>query len=174
MYNVEQMIPYNGILPSLADDVFLAPGARLIGDVFIGSESSVWFNCILRGDVNYIRVGEKTNIQDGTVVHVSSSGYYTIIGNNVTIGHNAIIHGCIVNDYVLIGMGATILDGSVVEEMSFIAAGALVTPRSVVKKNELCAGNPAKCIRLINDKEKQMIVNTPDIYSDLRKDFLKK
>ena len=174
MYNVEQMIPYNGILPSLADNVFLAPGAKLIGDVFVGFESSVWFNCVLRGDVNYIRIGEKTNIQDGTVVHVSSSGYYTLIGNNVTVGHNAIIHGCTINDYVLIGMGATVLDGSVVEEMSFIAAGALVTPRSVIKTNELWAGNPAKCIRLINEKEKQMIVNTPDVYSSLRKEFLKK
>ena len=182
MYSVNQMIPYNGILPSIGQSVFLAYGSKLIGDVFIGNKSSIWFNCVLRGDVNYIRIGEKTNIQDGTVVHVSSTGFSatggkgscTIVGNNVTVGHNATIHACHIKDYVLVGMGSTILDGAVINEMSLVAAGALITPRTIVKSNELWAGNPAKCIRKISEKEKKLIMNTPEVYSKLREEFLKK
>ncbi len=182
MYSVDQMIPYKGILPSVSQSVYLANGSKLIGDVFIGNESSIWFNCVLRGDVNYIRIGEKTNVQDGTVIHVSSTGFSatggqgscTIIGNNVTVGHNATIHACHISDYALIGMGSTILDGAVINEMSLVAAGALITPRTVVKSNELWAGNPAKFIRKISEKEKKLIMNTPEVYSKLREEFLKK
>ena len=154
----ENIYKFHNNIPKLGKDVFLAPGSKIIGDVVIGSNSSIWYNCVLRGDVNYIRVGNNTNIQDGTVVHVSSNGFSatggggapTKIGNNVTIGHNATIHACIINDYSLIGMGAVVLDGAVINEMSFIAAGALVTPKTIIKEGELWAGNPAKFIRKIS------------------------
>ncbi len=173
---------FNDHTPKIGEKVFLAPGSKIIGDVVIGENSSIWYNCVLRGDVNYIRVGNNTNIQDGTIVHVSSNGFSatggggapTKIGNNVTIGHNATIHACTINDYSLIGMGATILDGSIISEMSFVAAGALVTPKSIIKEGQLWAGNPARFIRKINDKEKKLLTNTPKIYSDLREEFLKK
>ena len=182
MVQNENIYKFYDNIPKLGEEVFLAPGSKIIGNVVIGSNSSIWYNCVLRGDVNFIRVGSNTNIQDGTVVHVSSNGFSatggggapTQIGDNVTIGHNATIHACTINNYSLIGMGAVVLDGAVINEMSFIAAGALVTPKTIVKEEELWAGNPAKFIRKINDKEKKLLLNTPQIYSNLRKQFLKK
>ncbi len=182
MDTLDKIIPFKGILPKIGNQTFIASGTKVIGDVVIGSKTSIWYNCVLRGDVNHIVVGENTNIQDGTVVHVSSKGfsarggggYPTVIGNNVTIGHNATIHACDIKDHTLIGMGSTILDGAIINEMAFIAAGALVTPGSDVKKEELWAGNPARLMRKINDKEKKLILNTPVVYSNLREEFLKK
>ena len=182
MYSKDKIISYKGIFPDLEKNVFLASGSRVIGKVYIGSESSVWYNCVIRGDVNYIRIGKKTNIQDGSIIHVSSSGFSatggkgcpTLIGNNVTIGHNATIHACTINDYSLVGMGSIILDGSVIEEMSFVAAGSLVPPGTQIGKEELWAGNPARFKRKINEKERKLIINTPDTYSLLREEFLKK
>tara|TARA_B100000524_G_C23634555_1_gene364424 strand:+ start:735 stop:1283 length:549 start_codon:yes stop_codon:yes gene_type:complete len=182
MYSENKIIPHKGIFPDLEKDVFLAPGSKIIGNVYIGSESSVWYNCVIRADVNYVRIGKKTNIQDGTIIHVSSSGFSatggkgcpTLIGNNVTIGHNATIHACTINDYSLVGMGSIILDGSVLEEMSFVAAGSLVAPGTQIGKEELWAGNPARFKRMINEKEQNLIINTPDTYSLLREEFLKK
>ena len=182
MYSEDKIIPYNGVLPKLEDNVFLASGSKVVGDVKIGSESSVWYNCVIRGDVNHVIIGKKTNIQDGTIIHVSSTGFSatggkgcpTLIGSNVTIGHNATIHACTINDYSLIGMGAIILDGSIIEEMSLIAAGALVPPGTKIRKEELWAGNPARFKRKINKKELNLIINTPITYSRLREEFLKK
>ena len=182
MSNQQKIYSYNNKNPQLGRNIFIADGSKIIGDVQIGNDSSIWFNCVFRGDVNYTKIGERTNIQDGTVIHVSSSGfsatggngYPTEIGDNVTIGHNATIHACIIEDNSLIGMGSIVLDGAIVEKMSFVAAGALVTPRTRIKKNELWAGNPAKFIRNINEKEKNLIINTPVTYSNLRKEFLKK
>tara|TARA_X000000950_G_C13835848_1_gene628162 strand:- start:43 stop:591 length:549 start_codon:yes stop_codon:yes gene_type:complete len=178
----DKLFNYNQKFPKLGSDIFIADGSKIIGDVEIGNNSSIWFNCVIRGDVNYTKIGENTNVQDGTVIHVSSSGFSatggkgfpTEIGSNVTIGHNATIHACIIEDLSLIGMGSIILDGSIIEKMSFVAAGALIPPRTRVKKNELWAGNPAKFIRNISQKEKNLIINTPQTYSNLRKEFLKK
>ena len=182
MYSENKIIPHKGIFPDLEKNVFLAAGSKIIGNVYIGSESSVWYNCVIRADVNHVRIGKKTNIQDGTIIHVSSSGFSatggkgcpTLIGNNVTIGHNATIHACTINDYSLVGMGSIILDGSVLEEMSFVAAGSLVAPGTQIGKEELWAGNPARFKRMINEKEQNLIINTPDTYSLLREEFLKK
>ena len=182
MYSENKIIPYKGIFPDLEKNVFLAAGSKIIGNVYIGSESSVWYNCVIRADVNHVRIGKKTNIQDGTIIHVSSSGFSatggkgcpTLIGNNVTIGHNATIHACTINDYSLVGMGSIILDGSVIEKMSFVAAGSLVPPGTQIGKEELWAGNPARFKRKINEKEQNLIINTPETYSLLREEFLKK
>lgn len=119
---------YNGISPRIAESAFIAPGAQIIGDVHIGEHSSVWFNCVLRGDCYYIRVGENTNIQDATIIHVTNGRFATIISDRVTIGHSVVLHGCTVKDRSLIGIGAIVLDDVTIGEESFIAAGSLVTP----------------------------------------------
>lgn len=141
------VLPYQGITPTIAADAFIAPTAVVIGDVVIGAGSSVWFQCVVRGDVHEIRIGERTNIQDGTVVHVTGGKFGTYIGSDITIGHGAILHACTLEDACFIGMGATILDGVVVEAGAMVAAGAVVTPGKRVPKGELWAGNPAKKLR---------------------------
>ncbi|MBI5162884.1 MAG: gamma carbonic anhydrase family protein [Magnetospirillum sp.] len=141
------VLPYMGKLPTIAPDVFVAPTAVVIGDVEIGGESSVWFNCVIRGDVHEIRIGKRTNIQDGTVVHVTGGKLGTYIGSDITIGHGVVLHACTLEDGCFIGMGATILDGAVVEAGAMVAAGAVVTPGKRVRSGELWAGNPAKLLR---------------------------
>ena len=123
---------YKGITPQIAPTAFIESSAQVIGDVHIGEESSVWFNCVLRGDVYYIRIGSHTNIQDGTVIHVTNGRYATVLGDYVTVGHSAVLHGCTIKDRVLVGIGAIVLDNVTVGEDSFIAAGALVTPGTTV------------------------------------------
>lgn len=139
--------PFGSDHPQLADDVFIAPGAQVIGKVSIGADSSVWFNCVLRGDVGRITVGERTNIQDGTIVHVTGGRFDTHIGDDVLIGHACIIHGCRLENHAFVGMGAIVLDGAVVETDAMLAAGALLTPGKIVKSGELWAGRPAKFLR---------------------------
>jgi carbonic anhydrase/acetyltransferase-like protein (isoleucine patch superfamily) len=139
--------------PQLADDVFIAPGAQVIGKVTIGTGSSVWFNCVLRGDVGRITVGERTNLQDGTIVHVTGGRFDTHIGDDVLIGHGCIIHGCRLENHTFVGMGAIVLDGAVVEADAMLAAGALLTPGKVVKSGELWAGRPAKFLRSLTAAE---------------------
>ena len=176
------ILEYQKKKPIIHKSVLVADGSRIIGDVEILKNSSVWFNCVIRGDVNNIKIGERTNIQDGTIIHVSSNGfsangkmgYPTVIGDNGTIGHNATIHACKINDFSLIGMGSVILDNAKIEKYAFVAAGAVVTPGTIIKKYQLWAGNPAKFIREINDTEKKLLENTPDVYEKLRKEFLKK
>ncbi len=141
------VLPYRGVAPRIAADAFVAPGAVVVGDVEIGPESSVWFGCVLRGDVNVIRIGARTNLQDGTIVHVASDGPATIVGDDVTIGHGAIIHACTLESGCFIGIRATIMDGAVVESGAMVAAGALVTPGKRVKAGELWAGAPARRLR---------------------------
>jgi len=173
---------FKNIKPVIAKDVFVADGAKIIGDVKISSGSSVWYNCVIRGDVNNVKIGTKTNIQDGTVIHVSSHGFSatgdkgspTFIGNNVTIGHNATVHACNIKDNVLIGMGSVILDRCIVHELALVAAGAVLPPGTLIKKGELWAGNPARLVRLISAKEEELIHNTPKVYCNLSKEFLKK
>ena len=177
-----KLLSYKNKLPKISKNVFVASGSSIIGDVEIDEMSSIWFNCALRADVNHIRIGKKTNIQDGTIIHVSSGGFSatggggnpTIIGDNVTIGHNATIHACVINSNSLIGMGSVILDKAVIDEMSFVAAGCLIPPGTIVKSNELWAGNPGKCIRKLKDKEKELILNTPETYYKLSKEFMRK
>lgn len=139
--------------PQLADDVFVAPGAQIIGRVAIGAGSSVWYNCVLRGDVGAITVGARTNIQDGSIVHVTGGRFDTLIGDDVLIGHGCIIHGCTIQSHAFIGMGAVVLDGAVVEGDAMLAAGALLTPGKRVLAGELWAGRPAKLLRPLSAAE---------------------
>jgi len=168
--------------PKIAKDVFVAEGSKIIGHVEIKNESSVWYNCVIRADVNYVKIGKKTNIQDGTVIHVSSNGFSangkkgfpTIIGDLVTVGHNATIHACTIKNYALIGMGSIILDNAEIGNMSLIAAGTVITPGKKVGDCELWAGNPGRFVRKISQAEKKLLSDTPEVYNNLRKEFLKK
>lgn len=139
--------------PQIDSSVFIAQGANIIGNVIIGANSNIWFNCTIRGDVESITIGENTNIQDGTIIHVSRNNGPTKIGDGVTIGHNAIIHACTLEDYSFIGMGSIILDGATVEKEAMVAAGAVVSPGKIVKSRELWAGVPAKKMRDLSDAE---------------------
>lgn len=151
-----------GFVPTIADDVFLAETAVVIGDVAIGAGSSIWYNAVLRGDVNKITIGERTNIQDGVVIHTLYEGSptpsQTHIGNDVSVGHNAIIHGGVIEDNCLIGMGATILDNAVVAKGCIIAANALVLAGAKLEPNSLYAGVPAKRIREISPEQRAGII----------------
>ncbi len=141
------------LVPSLAPDVFIAPGAQVIGDVVIGAGSSIWFNCVLRGDGNFIRIGERTNIQDGTIVHITRKTHGTTIGNDVLIGHQAIVHGCILEDHSFVGLGAIVMDGCVIEPDGMLAAGALLTPGKRLLRGQMWAGRPAKHVRDLTPEE---------------------
>ena len=147
------ILPYKGTMPKIHETAFIAPGAMIIGDVEIGAESNIWFNCVIRGDVNHIRIGERTNVQDGSVIHVTRVTSPTIIGSDITIGHSALLHGCQLRDGCFIGMGATVLDDAIVESQAMLAAGALLTPKKVVPSGQLWAGNPAKYFRDLSQKE---------------------
>ncbi|MSP21054.1 MAG: gamma carbonic anhydrase family protein [Alphaproteobacteria bacterium] len=161
------VLPYKGVAPALAPDVFIAPTAAVIGDTHIGAGSSVWFAATVRGDVNEIRIGARTNIQDGTTVHVTTGGHGTYIGNDVTVGHNAIIHACTIEDLCLIGMGACLMDGVVVEKNAMVAAGALVTPNKRIPSGQLWAGAPARFMRVLLPEELAEIAESAQHYADL-------
>ncbi len=158
------LISYKGITPKLHESVFVCEGAKIIGDVEIGKDSSVWFNAVVRGDVNYIRIGERTNVQDGSVLHNTYLKYPLIIGSGVTIGHAAVIHGCTLKDNVLIGMGAILLDNCVVNSNSFIAAGTLVRENFEVPSGVLVAGSPGKIIRDLTENEIAKIRKSSENY----------
>ena len=145
--------PFNGISPKIDPTAFIAEGAVIIGDVEVGPGASVWYGCVLRGDVNHIRIGANTNIQDGTVVHVSRVDFPTVIADEVTIGHGAMIHGCTIERGSLIGIGAIVLDGVVVGAESFIAAGSLVTPGTIIPRRSMMMGSPAKVKKILGDDE---------------------
>lgn len=152
------VMPYKGVLPQIATDAFIASTAVVIGAVEIGAEASIWFGCVLRGDSNTIKIGPRTNIQDGTVIHVNheregAAGTKTTIGADVTVGHMALLHACTVEDGAFIGMRACLMDGVHVESGAMVAAGALVTPGKRIRKGELWAGSPAKLMRPLTDKE---------------------
>ena len=147
------VIPFKGFTPRVAPSAFIAPNATLIGEVEIGANCSIWFNTVLRGDGPGIRIGENTNLQDGTVVHIAARGVMTVIGRNVTVGHMALLHACEIQDDAFIGMRATVLDDAVVESGAMVAAGAVVTPRKVVRRGELWAGNPAQKLRDLTEKD---------------------
>ncbi len=147
------IFPYKGITPTIHDTAFIAPSASIIGDVEIGADANIWYNCALRGDVNDIKIGARTNIQDGTVIHVTSDFAGTYVGSDVTVGHAAILHACTVEDFGFVGMQACAMDGSVVESYAMLAAGALLTPNKRVPKGQLWAGRPAQYMRDLTDKE---------------------
>ena len=141
------ILPVNGISPVIGNDCFIAPNATIVGNVVMGNECSVWFNTVIRGDVNSVRMGNKVNVQDGAVIHCTYQKNATNIGNNVSIGHNAIVHGCTVHDNVLIGMGAIVMDRCVVNSHSIIAAGAVVLEGTIVEAGSIYAGVPAKKVK---------------------------
>jgi len=144
---------YKGMTPKIAATAFIEASAQIIGDVEIDEHSSVWFNCVVRGDVNQIRIGHSTNIQDGTVIHVTNGQYPTIIGNCITVGHGVVLHGCTVKDRSLVGIGSIVLDDVVIGEMSFIAAGSLVTPGTIIPPRSLVMGSPARVRREVTEEE---------------------
>lgn len=141
-----------GIHPSWGNNCFIAPNATLCGDVIMGDDCSVWFNAVIRGDVNSIRMGDKVNVQDGAIIHCTYQKSETIIGNNVSIGHNAIVHGCVIEDHVLIGMGAMVMDHAKIGANSIIAAGAVVLENTVVEPGSIYAGIPAKKVKNISQE----------------------
>lgn len=156
------IISVNGKTPQIDPSAFIAPGCRIIGDVEIGADASIWYNCVIRGDVNHIRIGARTNIQDGTVVHCDSpgdgrpgypaEGYPTIIGEDVLIGHMAMVHGCVLEDRAFVGLGAIVMSGCTVESDAMLAAGALLSPGKTVLHRQLWAGRPAKYMRDLTDE----------------------
>ncbi len=146
------ILPVNGISPQMGNDCFIAPNATIVGDVVMGDQCSVWFNAVIRGDVNSIRLGNKVNVQDGAVIHCTFERSKTIIGNNVSIGHNAIVHGCVIYNNVLIGMGAIVMDNAQVGTNSIIAAGAVVLENTVIEPGSIYAGVPAKKVKDISQE----------------------
>ncbi|HKZ11608.1 MAG TPA: gamma carbonic anhydrase family protein [Rhodanobacteraceae bacterium] len=170
---------YRNIQPKLGANVYVDPAATVIGDVELGDDVSVWPGAVLRGDVERIRIGARTNVQDGAVLHVTHDGPYTpggqpcIVGADVTIGHGAVIHACTIEDCCLIGMHATVLDGVVVNRHAFIGAGALIAPGKVVGEGELWVGNPARCVRKLGDTEIEALRYSARHYVELKNDYLR-
>jgi carbonic anhydrase/acetyltransferase-like protein (isoleucine patch superfamily) len=161
------ILPYRGIFPRIAASAFIAPGAVVTGDVEIGEGASIWFGCVVRGDVAPIVIGANSNIQDCSVVHGSTGKPPTWIGANVTIGHMALIHACRLEDGAFVGMKACVSDGAVVEGGAMVAAGALVTPGKRVPRGELWVGNPARFMRALAEKERRYVAELPARYVDL-------
>jgi carbonic anhydrase/acetyltransferase-like protein (isoleucine patch superfamily) len=163
------ILPVKGVLPTIPDNCFIAPNATIVGDVMMGDECSIWFNAVVRGDVNSIRMGNKVNIQDGACIHCTYQKTGTILGNNVSIGHNAIVHGCTVEDNVLIGMGAIVMDRAHIGKNSIVAAGAVVLEDTIVPEGCIFAGVPAKKVKDISPElisgEIERIANNYTMYS---------
>ena len=151
--NEIKLFPYLDLFPQIHKSVFLASGVKIIGDVQIGDDSSVWYNVVIRGDVHYIKIGEMTNIQDLSMLHVTNQKYPLNIGNKVTIGHSVKLHGCTIKDLSLVGIGAIVLDGAVIEKNSMVAAGSVVKPNFIVPTGKLVAGVPARVIRDLTTEE---------------------
>lgn len=165
------ILPYKSIIPVIHESVFVAEGAVIIGDVKIGKDSSIWFNAVVRGDVHFIRIGERTNIQDGSILHVTNGKSNLEIGNDVTIGHNSVIHGSILKDNVLIGMGSVILDNAVINSNSLIAAGSLVKEGFIVPEGVLAAGSPAMIKRDLTENEIRNIAESAISYVKYSKEY---
>lgn len=179
-YRSPQLRPYKGTVPTLGNNVYIDPMATVIGDTVLGDDVSVWPFTVIRGDVNFIRIGARTNVQDGAVVHVSHDGphasrggFATVIGEDVTIGHKAVIHACRIEDACLIGMGAIVLDGAVVRKHGFVGAGALVSPGKEVGPGELWLGNPAKKVRMLSEAEIEGLYYSARHYMRMKDDYLR-
>jgi carbonic anhydrase/acetyltransferase-like protein (isoleucine patch superfamily) len=182
------LLPYRGLTPKIDACAFIAPGAVVIGDVEIGPESSIWFGCVLRGDVNKIRIGARTNIQDGTVIHVASrsqpartgpqapppsKGFPTVIGDNVTVGHMTLLHACTVESNAFVGMKSIVMDGAKIESGGMLAAGALLTAGKIIGKNQLWAGSPAKFWRDLTSEDKVQFDMRASQYAELGAEYRK-
>lgn len=163
--------PYRGIVPKVDPSAFVDASAQVIGDVEIGAESSVWMNVVIRGDVNVIRIGDRSNIQDGTIVHVQHDTHPTRVGNDVTVGHGAVIHGCTIHDRVLVGMGAIILNGATIGEDCIVAAGSLLTEGVTIPPRSMVMGSPGKVKRPLTDAEVAMIQEFADNYVRYKRDY---
>ncbi len=173
------LLRYKRWFPEFGSKTWIAPGSTVIGNVKMGSDCSVWFGCVLRGDVHKIRIGDRTNIQDLTMIHVThykkpdmSDGYPTIIGDDVTIGHRVMLHGCIIGDACLIGMNATILDGAEIGKESIVGAGALVTRNKKFPPRSLILGSPAKAVRTLDDKEIEELYASAHRYVEFKNDYI--
>ncbi len=153
------ILPVKGVSPTIPTSCFIAPNATIVGDVEMGADCSVWFNAVLRGDVNSIRMGNKVNIQDGAVVHCTYEKTKAIMGNNVSVGHNAIVHGCTIEDDVLIGMGAIVMDNVLVKSNTIIAAGAVVLENTICEGNSIYAGVPAKKVKALSKELSEGEIN---------------
>jgi carbonic anhydrase/acetyltransferase-like protein (isoleucine patch superfamily) len=158
------ILPVKDKSPIWGSDCFIAENATIVGDVTMGDNCSVWFNAVIRGDVHYIKIGNNTNIQDGAVIHATYLRAPTNIGNYVSIGHNALVHGCTLNDHVLIGMGAIVMDHAVVEEFVIIGAGSVVLEKTTCESGYIYAGTPAKKIKALTDEQREMLKQLPDNY----------
>jgi len=158
------ILPVKGVYPVMGKNCFLAENSTIVGDVTMGNHCSVWFNAVIRGDVNYITIGDNTNIQDGAVIHCTYLKAATIIGSNVSIGHNALVHGCTLQDHVLIGMGAIVMDHAIVEEFCIIAAGAIVLENTVCESGFLYAGIPARKIKPLTEEQIALLKKLPENY----------
>ncbi|WP_341790408.1 gamma carbonic anhydrase family protein [Rickettsia endosymbiont of Polydrusus tereticollis] len=167
------IVPYQGITPEIDKEAYIAPSSTLIGAVKVGSKSGIWFNTVLRGDVNSIKIGSNTNIQDGTVIHTSRFNGPVEIGNNVTVGHLALIHACKIHNNAFIGMRSTIMDYSIIEEYAFIAAGSLIPPNKIIKSKELWMGSPAKFVRYLTDQDLEYMEDNIKNYVNLADTYLK-
>lgn len=171
--------PFLDKQPVLGERVYVDPAACVIGDVVLGDDVSIWPGTVVRGDVNFIRVGARTNIQDGTIVHVTHEGPFTrpgglptLIGEGVTIGHGAVVHACTIEDFALIGMKSCVLDGAVVKRHGFVGAGAVIPPGKTVGEAELWLGNPAKCVRRLSDREIEQLQYSAGHYIRLKDRYL--
>jgi gamma-carbonic anhydrase len=164
--------PLPGKRPVIGRDVFLAETCAVIGDVEIGDEASIWYSTVVRGDVMPIRIGARTNVQDGTIIHVTAGRFGTTIGRDCTIGHGAIIHACVIEDRCLVGMGAIVLDGARVGAGSFVGAGALVTPGTVIPPGSFVLGSPARVKRQVDGREREAIALGADHYVELSRSYL--
>lgn len=167
MDDLTKHFPHRFKDPVIAPSVMMAKGAQVYGDVQIGADSSIWFNCVLRADVNYIRIGERTNIQDLSLVHESFQTHPTIIGNNVTVGHSCVIHACTIGDYALIGMGSVILDGAEIGDYVLLGAGSLVTQNTKIPSGSKAFGRPAKVVAELTDEEKRALEFSAEHYVKL-------
>jgi carbonic anhydrase/acetyltransferase-like protein (isoleucine patch superfamily) len=163
------VLPFEDKHPVIHPEAWIAPTAVVIGDVEIGAESSVWYHCVLRGDTNIMRIGARTNIQDGTIIHLNAGTEPTIIGDDVTVGHACIIHACTLKNRAFVGMGATVLDRAVIEEGGMLGAGGLLTPGKRIGPNELWAGAPARLVRVMDAEERARFDRTAKHYVELSK-----
>lgn len=172
------MRPFLDTFPQLGTRAYVDPAATVIGDVVIGEDASIWPGCVVRGDVHRIRIGARTNVQDGSILHVTHAGPYTgdgfpcLIGNDVTIGHAAVVHACTIEDACLIGMHATVLDGAVVKKHGFVAAGAVIAPGKIVGEGELWMGNPARCVRKLDAAQIEQLYYSAAHYVKLKDRYL--
>jgi carbonic anhydrase/acetyltransferase-like protein (isoleucine patch superfamily) len=166
------LLPYRGVWPTIGANVFIAPNAFVIGQVTIGDDANLWFNVVVRGDDHWIRIGARTNVQDGTIIHVFKDAHPTDIGSDVTIGHGAILHGCTIADRAMVGIGAIVLDGARVESDAMVAAGAVVPPGKRVNSGELWAGCPAKMVRAVRPEELTFMRDNVPSYCELGGEYL--